>query len=340
MPPRDDMQLRRPATRRCGPEQGWRKLKPVPQGCWLVIPYKYTDEGARPVPAGEPFWESPSIWMRDPRGQPLAQAIAGEPVRVFARIRNRGTLPAFPTRVSFAFVDASLGIAWSAPRLIGEVGTLVPPNQLGPGVLDVECPELWTPGASSTHACLLVMCDEVLMDRPSVPWSAGFDRHVAQRNVTIVPAEPGKTLTVTLQFATVLTRVESVRFAAQAAWVRASGPEQALRYAPGLEAHHGEVRGTLLEGGLLRETVRPGHIESLGELKPGTLDLGEQASGKLLGFVPVGEPMAPRPRELQGVEVDITAPAEAEAPYLLVRLAQVEDNVVTGGYTVVLQFRP
>lgn len=325
--------------RRLRPEHDSREFEPVPQGCWLVIPYKDTDEGARPVPAGEPFWESPYIWMRDLQGQRLTQAIAGQPVRVFARIRNRGTLSAFPTRVSFAFVDASLGIDWSAPRIIGELGERVPPNQLGPGVVDVECPELWIPDASSTHACLLVMCDELLMDRRTVPWSAGFDRHVAQRNVTITPVKPGKSLSLTLQFATVRARAASVHFAAQAAWVRASEPEQALRYVPGLEAHRGEVRGTLLEAGTLRETVRPGRIESLGALKPGTLDLGDPASGEPPGFVPVGERLEPRPRELRGMTVDITVPTEAEAPYLLIRLAQVEDNVVTGGYTVVLQIQ-
>jgi hypothetical protein len=339
MPPRDELKHRWKGTRRHGPEDEPREIEPVPQGCWLVIPYKDTDEGARPVPAGEPFWESPYIWMRDMHGQRLKQAIAGQPVRVFARIRNRGTLPAFPVRVSFAFVDAALGIAWSAPRLIGELGTLIPPNQLGPGVMDVECPELWTPGASSTHACLLVMCDELLMDQVTVPWSAGFDRHVAQRNVTIIPVKPGKTLALTLQFATVLAGGASVSFAAQAAWVRAPDPEQALRYTPSLEEHRGEVRGTLLDERVLRATVRLGRIESLGQLETEPLDLGDQPSGELLRFVPVGPRLEAQPRELRGVDAAITVPEGAEAPYLLVRLAQVENNFVTGGYTVVLQLQ-
>ncbi|WP_143075989.1 hypothetical protein [Stigmatella erecta] len=272
-------------------------------------------------------------------GQRLSQAIAGQPVRVFARIRNRGTLPAFPTRVSFAFVDASLGIAWSAPRLIGETGTDVPPNQLGPGVKDVECPEPWVPGASSTHACLLVMCDEVLMDHPAVPWSAGFDRHVAQRNVTILPAGPGKTLAFRLQFATVLSEGAAVRFAAQAAWVKAPDPEQALRYVPGREEPRGELQGTLLDTDVLRETVRPGRIEALGEVKQGPLELKSPTSRELPAFVPVGPRLESQPRELRGMDVDITVPMRVEAPYLLVRLAQVEDAHVTGGYTVLLQLR-
>ena len=339
MRPRDELKHRRPGARQQGPAHDSWELEQVPQGCWLVTPYKDTDEGARPVPNGEPFWESHYIWMRDMNGQRLTQAIAGQPVRVFARIRNRGTLTAFPTRVSFAFVDAALGIAPSAPRIIGELGMNVPPNQLGPGVVDVECPVPWTPGASSTHACLLVMCDELLMDRPTAPWSAGFDRHVAQHNVTIIPAKPGKTLTFTLQFATVLAEGSAVRFAAQAAWVRAPAPEQALRYVPGLEEHRGEVRGTLLNAEALRELVRPGRIEQLGQLREGPLDLKAPAPQELLGFVPVGQRLEPRPRELRSMDVDVTVPAGAEAPYLLVRLAQVENNFVTGGYTVVLQLR-
>ncbi|MCY1041547.1 hypothetical protein OV208_09495 [Corallococcus sp. bb12-1] len=311
-------------------------LEPVAQGCWLVIPYKDTDEGERTVPAGETFWESNYIWMRDMSGQRVAQATAGQPVRVFVRIRNRGTLTSFPTRVTFAFVDASLGIAWSAPRVLAQVGTNVPPNQLGPGVMDVECPVPWVPGPFSTHACLLVMCDGVLMDRPTVPWSAGFDRHVAQHNVTIVPAAPGSTLTFPLQFATVLASTSTVRFAAQAAWVEASDAEQVLRYAPGRRG----VRGTLLEPGIVKESFRPGRIETVGALDEGPLDYQAEAHGEAVGFVALGEPLESRPRELQRVDFDLTVPFGEEAPFLLIRLAQVEDGLVTGGYTGVFQLRP
>ncbi|WP_147448597.1 hypothetical protein [Corallococcus terminator] len=311
------------------------QLEPVPQGCWLVIPYKDTDEGERPVLAGETFWESHYIWMEDSSGKPILQAIVGQPVRVFVRIRNRGTLTSFPTRVTFAFVDASLGIAWSAPRVLAQVGTNVPPNQLGPGVMDVECPVPWVPGPFSTHACLLVMCDGVFMDRPTVPWSAGFDRHVAQHNVTIVPAAPGSTLTFPLQFATVLAATSTVRFAAQAAWVEASDAEQVLRYAPGRRG----VRGTLLEPGIVKESFRPGRIETVGALEQGPLEYRAEAHGEAVGFVSLGEPLESRPRELQRVDFELTVPFGEEAPFLLVRLAQVEDGVVTGGYTGVFQLR-
>jgi hypothetical protein len=291
------------------------------------------------VPEGEPFWESPYIWMRDMNGQRVQQAIAGQPVRIFARIRNRGTLPAFPTRVSFAVLDAALGIVGSVPIPFAAIWVNVPPNQLGPGVMDVECPVPWVPSPSSTHACLLVMCDEVLMDRPTAHWSPGFDRHVAQHNVTILPVSAGKTVTLTLQFATVLAGGDAVRFAAQAAWVRANAPEQALRFVPGREEPDAEVHGSLLEAGLVRESVRPGRIETVGEVSPGTLDLPAQAPRELPAFVPVGHRVESRPHELRRMDVDITLPTSVAAPYLLVRLAQLEGTFVTGGYTVVLQLR-
>src|SRR5687767_12535533 len=89
MQSRDELKRRQLGARRHGPEHDSPRIESVDQGCWLVIPYKDTDEGARPVPKGEPFWESHYIWMQDLNGQRLTQAIAGQPVRIFARIRNR-----------------------------------------------------------------------------------------------------------------------------------------------------------------------------------------------------------------------------------------------------------
>lgn len=311
-------------------------LEAVPQGVWLIAPHGDADEGLRPVPSGQPFWESPYIWMRDAAGQLLTQAVAGEPVFVFARIRNRGTLTSFPTRISFAFIDAALGIPPSAPKVFGEVRTNVPPNLLGPGVVDVACPVPWVPGAYSTHACLLVMSDGELWDRPTVPWNPQLDRHVAQRNVTITAASPGQTLALPLLATPFMEGAATLAFAAQAAWVQAREPAQALRYVP----EGREPRGTQVEPGVLKEALRWERIDVVDRLEEGTVRFPEMEGGEAPGYVTVGERFESRPLEVWRVDAGFTVPAPPDdSPFLLLRIAQTEDGLITGGYTVLLQVR-
>jgi hypothetical protein len=305
------------------PPRRHEPIEPVPQGTWLVAPYGDADDGARPTPAGVPFWQSPYIWMRDMAGNVVTQAVAGQPVRVFTRIRNRGTLTSFPTRVSFAFIDAALGIPASAPKVFGQRRVNVPPHVLGSGVADVECPVPWVPGESSTHACLLVMCDGELMDRPTTPWSPPLDRHVAQRNVTIVPASPGKTLPFPLQ--ALALQEGGILLAARAAWVQARDPMEALRYGMGRRRPLGRpLSPDALRQSLRLKGVEEGPVSEAGELAPGYFVM----SGRV--DTAPGEPLR--------MDAVLTVPErEAEAPFLVFHLAQLEGRTVTGGYTFVLQ---
>jgi hypothetical protein len=344
-----------------------RYIEPVPQGTWLVIPYTEGDVGARPVANGDSFWESRCIRIRNLAGEYLDNAVPGQRARVSARIYNYGTLKAFPTRVHFAFVDAALGIPWSAPKVLGTVRTEVPPNQLGPGVCEVECPELWTPGDFSTRACLLVMCESNLTgDVPTVLWTPQSDRHVAQRNVTIISADQGTELSFPLDFTTILANASSAQIKVQAAWVNAINATEAMHFSqkglansitklnrdrPANEyrmiarrtsrlfAQSRNVHGVLLEGDLLRQTISLQRVETIGRLEKGafapssTLTLNDPDA-----FSDLSPRFNSKPLQMYRTTVTIRVPAYPRGTsHLLVRIAQFENQFVTGGYTFVVQ---
>jgi hypothetical protein len=341
----------------------------VPQGSWLLIRYDDADHGARPVASGDAFWESPDIWFDS--GDALGNAIAGKPTPVHARIWNLGTLKAFPTRVDFGFVDPSLGIPWNQPQPISSTPSWigVPEMILGPGFVEVRCAEDWIPPAGSTHACLLVMCScQISNDMPAQPWSAATDRHVGQHNVNISAASVGEMLTFHLHTINVTPVTAAVQIAAQVAWVDAKTPRGALRYSTtgvsnALAAlrlasegqqmrllatrasrafqHATEIKGTALEPEALREVVRLGRVEAVGEARNGSIVIpSANAVRGLNGYTPIGKVTQMRPLQHHKAALEIKVPRPpGKARQLLVRLAQFENGFATGGYTVVVKVR-
>ena len=348
---------------------GRPRIERVPQGTWLMIRYDDADGGARPIPSGDTFWESPDIWFDG--GDSLGNAIPGKPTPVHARIWNLGTLVAFPTQVYFAFVDAALGITWAQPKLISKkpTGANVPPWVLGPGLAEVRCLEDWVPHEGSTHACLLAMCScAVSNDQPTTPWSPTTDRHVAQHNVNIATAGVGEMLTFQLNMTNVTAKTAAVQIAAQVAWVDARTPRDALRFSSTgvrnalaamnqrVEVHQmrllagrasrlmrqaAEVRGTELQSDAVREVVRLGDIENAGRAKNGAIVIPSLSVVRgLTGYTPVDKVTELRPLQHRKARVDIKVPRPAgSARQLLVRLGQFENGFATGGYTVVVHVK-
>jgi hypothetical protein len=186
---------------------------------WLVIRYTTMDDGQlRPIADNTVFWASPDIWIES--SDPLGNAVAGEPNFVHARVFNLGKSTSSPTRVEFYWADPSLGLGPGHMTLIGtewvEVGHLE--------ALPVRCNTPWVPGPAG-HQCLMVNCDNMILDKIQYPLQPKLDRHVAQRNVTVVQAKPGQTITFSvfvnnispmMAKTTITARVEHVSIARRA----------------------------------------------------------------------------------------------------------------------------
>jgi hypothetical protein len=336
------------------------------EGPWLLIPFDDADGGVRPLTSADYFWESRNIWFEG--GDIKENAIAGKPTPVFARIWNLGTITCFPTRVDFGFVDASLGIPWNAPFVFGTAYDEVRPQIMGPGVRIVKCPKDWIPPppTGNTHPCLVVMCScEVANDMPSQPWNVMQDRHVAQRNVTVVAGKPGETLLFHVRMTNVLAVSATVQVAAQAAWVVARTASEALNFsAAGMEsavnslnrpmaasqqrllarraalllARRSQVTGASLQSHELREAVQLGQVQTIGRGKDGAIVIPDATAVKgLNGFSTIGAITRLQPLEIRMASVAINVPEPVRnTRYFVVRIAQLENEFVTGGYTFVI----
>jgi hypothetical protein len=164
-----------------------RRVRTRPWTPWLLVRYHALDNGVgRPVPNGTVFWASPDIWVDS--SNPAGNPVAGEANFVHARVFNLGSAQSRPTRFDFYWMAPSPA---PGPWLMGLIGTEtreVPYHRS----LDVKCSTPWIPQFGG-HECLIVNCTNDIADPISLPFLAQFDRHVGQKNVTVVAASPGQT---------------------------------------------------------------------------------------------------------------------------------------------------
>jgi hypothetical protein len=210
--PQDDGSGRKP--RQDDPEwrdrQRWLRLKDqnrfwIP---WLLIRYKAPppgsaiaqDVGLRPIPAGDPFWISPDIRVES--SDPSGNAVAGEENFIHARIFNLGMKSAAPTQVDFYWADPSLGLGPGNMNHIGTEWVEVEEHTAE----HVRCKTPWVPlFLNNGHECLMVNCSNPMMLAPGVvhsfpppsdpitlPFQPRLDRHVGQRNITVLKAKAGQ----------------------------------------------------------------------------------------------------------------------------------------------------
>jgi hypothetical protein len=341
----------------CDDEPGKRpdrpRIKEEPVGVWLVIRHDVGDSGVRPIPDGEVFWASPDIWISG--GDALGNAIAGKPTPLHARIWNFGAFMAAPVRVDFRFVAPSIGIPWSAPKLVGTAWVNVPP--LSTTVAD--CPVPWIPADTGlSHACLIVTCSSPLMDPPDQPGAVKLDRKTGQRNVTVVQAAEGAELDMEFAFARTIGTRGTVRFGA----LMTLGPHGPARFAADVASLTRTLRrmvaaGGGIEAGLARRALAL-HLSGQDSSSIKRFDAADVArmvrfktearieratSGKLddpdlgsaiLHFSDAAhvEPLTPTAARLS-----VTVPPLGRQTAVL-HLMQFEDGAVTGGHTIV--FRP
>jgi hypothetical protein len=154
---------------------------------WLLIRYAQNDIGLRPIPASDVSWASPDIWVES--SDPYGNAVPGEPNFVHAMIFNLGKAPALPTRLDFYWGNPAVGLGPGQMTLIGSEWVEV---QLH-AVQSVRCNTPWIPiYENGGHECLIVNSTSPILDPITQPFQTTLDRHVGQRNITVLPAGPGK----------------------------------------------------------------------------------------------------------------------------------------------------
>jgi hypothetical protein len=345
-----------------GPTGGGPTIPPQNVGTWVLIRFDAADLGARPIPAGDTWWESPDIWLTG--GDALGNPIGGQPTQVYTRIWNLGTLPAVPVYVNFYFIAPSLGILPSAPQQIGSVSAVVfiPPLSC----VTVPCPTLWIPPVTefNLHACLLVTCTAPLTgDAITVPFNAVADRHNGQHNLTITEAG-GTELPFTLHLGNPLPMVTQFELMATAAWQHNPRPPlRGFTAPPSLNApvdailrskksneHRLWARraAILLErpvhdyhpipagevGGVLQLThVRHGEIRRSSALAAPVKRFGTMSAN----FATLGDAIELRPQQQATATFSIARPAGEREKWFVVQLAQVSNGAIVGGYTVAVR---
>lgn len=169
--------------------EAWRRLnerhkrRATP---WLLIRYTLADLGLRPIPAGDAFWVSPDIWVES--SDPFGNAVAGEENFVHARVFNLGKTTSAPTRVDFYWADPSLGLGPGNFNLIGTEWVEVFEHT----AKYVRCNTPWIPlFLNNGHECLMVHCSNPILDPLMQPFQPRLDRHVGQRNITVLKGKAG-----------------------------------------------------------------------------------------------------------------------------------------------------
>lgn len=174
----------------------WRRLNQDHRRVWtpwLLIRYRDTDMGLRPIPSGEQFWLSPDIWIES--SDPWGRGVVGEENFVHARVFNLGKANSLPTRVDFYWADPSIGLGAANMNLIGTEWVEVDAHT----AKDVRCNTPWIPVfLNNGHECLKVNCSNLILDPITQPFQPSLDRHVGQRNISVIPGGIGETIHFTL----------------------------------------------------------------------------------------------------------------------------------------------
>ena len=157
---------------------------------YLLVRDAAGDTGARPLPGGTVFWESPDVWVESSLG--INQPVVGEPNRVFARVTNLGWQYATGVTVKFYWADPSLAITETSANLFG-IGFADIPS--GWSVV-VESRKPWVPvEENGGHECLIAEAYIPVFDPLTSPMDPVDDRHVGQKNEQLVQVAAGMAFT-------------------------------------------------------------------------------------------------------------------------------------------------
>jgi hypothetical protein len=153
----------------------------------LMVRTFFGDTGARPTT--DPnlvFWESPDIWIDGPSGDP-DQATPGVTNIVNVHVWNTGLADCWAAHVDLYWCDPSVGVT---PALAQPVGSTAVTLMGGEHKI---VPFPWVPTlANGGHECLVAQVYDPVSDPLISPFSPTLDRHVCQRNISVVTVAPGQ----------------------------------------------------------------------------------------------------------------------------------------------------
>lgn len=138
---------------------------------------------------GDPWWLSPDIWVvpgSDPLGTP-GIPIAGGTAYVWARVRNNGNTAVTNAEVRYYWADPSAGFDRNTANLIGSAFVSLDAGEVSEVLLLAP----WVPDfVNNGHECVLAEAFHPFLDAlsSSPAFNVPTDRHVAQRNLTVVQA--------------------------------------------------------------------------------------------------------------------------------------------------------
>jgi len=177
---------------------------------WLLIRAAAGDVGARPLPGGAVFYESPDVWVESSLG--INQPVPGEPNQVFARVTNLGWQYATGVHVRFWWANPSLAITETTAHAIGFGHANIPS---GWSVV-VACPTPWIPvEENGGHECLFAEAYIPAFDPVTAPMDPVDDRHVGQKNEQLVILKAGQHFRIEVLAANVFDFAQAVRFEIQ-----------------------------------------------------------------------------------------------------------------------------
>lgn len=151
---------------------------------WLVVRAYPGDRGGRALAAGTPYWVCPDLQVAP--ADAWGRVAADQPATVSVTVQNLGRAAATGVRARFWWVDPSGGVVPSAATLIGDSRRV----SIAAGLSEVlECTTSWIPKfVNGGHECLVVEVS-AMSDPLTHTFRPDLDRHVGQRNVTVLPPE-------------------------------------------------------------------------------------------------------------------------------------------------------
>ncbi|HEY9597010.1 MAG TPA: hypothetical protein V6D33_05020, partial [Cyanophyceae cyanobacterium] len=142
---------------------------------------------------GNPNWYlSPDIWTvpTDPEGA-MGLPVVGKPCYLWARVHNKGEERAENATVRFYWANPAVGIDRNTANLVGTAAVTLDGGQTS----DVLCLSPWIPTfVNQGHECVLAEVFQASRDPlPNTPvFNVPTDRHVAQRNLSVLMTSGGR----------------------------------------------------------------------------------------------------------------------------------------------------
>lgn len=153
----------------------------------LLVRTFFGDTGVRPTTDPDlVFWESPDIWIDGPSGDP-DQATPGVVNTVNVHVWNTGLADCWSAHVDLFWCDPSVGITPALAQPIGATTVTL----MGGEHKVVPFP--WVPTTvNGGHECLVAQVYDPVSDPIVSPFRPTLDRHVCQRNISVVTVAPGQ----------------------------------------------------------------------------------------------------------------------------------------------------